>query len=289
MKIELKWTIPEDVLKEAFSKLDMDDKYYPIFSERAIRALNGIAIDYEPEQDDIDGALDIAIEYMNNYVGQIDAGLSELWAETYANNRLNDDVDHSAQEAYRKVLIEKGLDQAEKDLNIFACFLDNNPLFVKNYKYLFRFYGDTTKETYEFLKLYDSLIAKGRSEIYARQYALHHFDTPDEDYCHLYASKYEECVNKGIDNIKASLIADEYEACFDEHYPQDEAGKEFIKWYIIGYEYAIVNDIEDPKLFAKEYQKYYLSVLYPDVADSYIVKGRYDDIMRKIIPIRSGS
>ena len=289
MGINRDCTIPEEVLKESFSKLEIDDKYYPIFSERAIRALNGIAIDYEPEQDDIDGSLDIAIEYTNNYVGQTDAGLSELWATTYANNRLNDDVDHSAQEAYDRVLKENGLDQAEKDLNIFASFLDNNPLFVKNYKYLFRLYGDTTKETYEFLKLYDSLIAKGRSEIYARQYALHHFDTPDEDYCHLYASKYEECVNKGLDNIKASLIADEYEACFDEHYPQDEAGKESIKGYIIGYEYAIVNGIEDAKLFATEYQKYYFSVLYPDGDDPIVVKGKYDDLIRKIFPIKSGN
>lgn len=289
MEIELKWTIPEEDQKDAFSKLEIDDKYYSIFSERAIRALNGIADSYEPEQDDIDGALDIAKEYVKNYVGQIDAGLSELWADTYADNRLNDDVDHSAQEAYHKVLIEKGLDQAEKDLNIFACYLDDNLLFVKNYKYLFRFYGDTTKETYESLKIYDSLKAKGKSDIYARQYALHHIDTPDEDFCHLYASKYEECINKGIDNIKASLIAEEYEARYDEHYPLDDAGKEFIKGYIIGYEYAIVNGIEDPESFAKEYQKYYFSVLYPDGDDPYMVKGKYDDIIRKILPIKSGN
>lgn len=287
MEIELKWTIPDEDLKDAFGKLEIDDKYYPIFSERTIHALNDIAADYEPEQDDIDGALDIAKEYVKNYVGQIDAGLSEFWATTYADNRLNDDVDHSAQEAYHKVLIEKGLDQAEKDLNIFACYLDDNPLFVKNYKYLFRFYGDTTKETYESLKIYDSLKAKGKSDIYARQYALHHIDTPDEDYCHLYASKYEECINKGIDNIKASLIAEEYKARYDEHYPLDDAGKEFIKGYIIGYEYAIVNGIEDPESFAKEYQKYYFSVLYPDGDDLFVVKGKYDDIIRKIFPIKS--
>ena len=73
-----KWTISEGVLKVAFDKLAVDSKYYPLFVERANNALNDIAIGYEPEQDDIDGSIDIATECMNIYVGQIHAGLSEL-------------------------------------------------------------------------------------------------------------------------------------------------------------------------------------------------------------------
>lgn len=288
MEIEIKWTIPEDVMKEAFGKLEIDDKYYPVFSERAICALNGIATDYEPEQDDIEGALDIAKEYMNIYVGQIEAGLSELWATTYANYHLIEDVDDSAWKSYCIVCDKEGREQADNDLALFAYFLSDDPKFINNYIYLFK-NGNTINETNEFIQLYDSLIAKVKSEIYARQYSLHHIDTPDEDYCHLYASKYEECINKGIDNSKAQAIAEEYEARYDEHYPQDEAGKEFIKGYIIGYEYAIVNGVEDPKLFATEYQKYYISVLNPDGNDPFVVKGKYDDIIRKILPIKSGN
>ena len=52
---EQKWAIPEETLKVAFGKLEIDAKYYPLFVEKATKALNEIAIGYDPEQDDIDG------------------------------------------------------------------------------------------------------------------------------------------------------------------------------------------------------------------------------------------
>ena len=71
-----KWTISEGILKAAFGKLEVDSKYYPLFVERANKALNDIAIGYDPEQDDIDGSIGIATDFMNIYVGKIEAGLS---------------------------------------------------------------------------------------------------------------------------------------------------------------------------------------------------------------------
>ena len=100
---DLKWAIPEETLKVAFGKLEIDAKYYPLFVERATKALNEIAIGYDPEQDDIDGSLEIATDFMNIYVGQIEAGLSESWAEAYANHRLNEDVEDSAWAAFMAV------------------------------------------------------------------------------------------------------------------------------------------------------------------------------------------
>ena len=68
---EQKWAIPEETLKVAFGKLEIDAKYYPLFVEKATKALNEIAIGYDPEQDDIDGSLEIATDFMNIYVGQL--------------------------------------------------------------------------------------------------------------------------------------------------------------------------------------------------------------------------
>lgn len=110
------WNIPEKTLKVAFGKLEIDAKYYPLFVERATKALNDIAIGYEPEEDDINASLNIASEYMNIYVGQIDAGLSETLAETYAYYRLDEDVDDSAWEAFKAVHKSRGYIQAEKEL-----------------------------------------------------------------------------------------------------------------------------------------------------------------------------
>lgn len=281
MDIKQKWNIPKEVLKEAFDKLEIDSKYYPLFDERATKVLNDIAIGYEPEQDDIDGSIDIVTEYMNIYVGQIDAGLSELWATTYANNRLNDGEDNSAWEAYWKVCKSLNREIADKDLALFARFLDDNPRFVENYINIF-INGGTIKDTYDFLKLYDSLIEKGKSEVYAREYALHHIDTPDDDYCHLFATKFEECINKGIERDKAYTIAEAYEDCYDRHYPQDNdlEGKKFIDVYIQGFEYAIVNGINPPEKFAKDYQAAYYD---NGTKPSYAAKGEYDDIISKLL------
>ena len=276
-----KWTIPEEVLKVAFDKLEIDSKYYPLFDERATKALNDIAIGYEPEQDDIDGSIDIATEYMNIYVGQIDAGLSELWATTYANNRLNDEEDNSAWEAYWKVCKSQNREMADKDLALFARFLDDNPRFVENYINIF-INGGTIKETYDYLQLYDSLIEKGKSEVYAKQYALHHIDTPDDDYCHLFASKFEECINRGIERDKAYKIAEAYEDCYDRHYPQeyDVDGKKFIDVYIQGFEYAVENGVDSPEKFAKDYQEAYYN---NGEKPSCVSKGEYDDIIKVLL------
>lgn len=281
MDIKQKWNIPKEVLKVAFDKLEIDTKYYPLFVERANKALNSIAVGYEPEQDDIDGSIDIATEYMNIYVGQIDAGLSELWATTYANNRLNDGEDNSAWEAYWKVCKSLNREIADKDLALFARFLDDNSRFVENYINIF-INGGTIKDTYDFLKLNDSLIEKGKSEVYAREYALHHIDTPDNDYCHLFATKFEECINKGIERDKAYTIAEAYEDCYDRHYPQDNdlEGKKFIDVYIQGFEYAVVNDIDSPEKFAKDYQAAYYD---NGEKPSYVAKGEYDDSISKLL------
>ena len=276
-----KWTIPEESLKETFDKLEIDEKYYPIFSERANKALNGIADDYGLDQDDIDDSLEIATEYMNIYVGQIEAGLSETWAEAYANHRLNEDVDDSAWEAFMAVSKSLAYEQAKKELVHFARFLDNDPSFVENYAYFF-IYKWTIEDVKEFIKIKNSQIEQGKSEVYAREYALHHNCTPDDDYCHLFASKFEECINKGIDRDKAYTIAEAYEDCYDTHYPQDNdiEGKKFIDVYIQGFEYAIVNGIDSPKKFAKEYQAAYYN---NGERPSYVAKGEYDDIIKELL------
>ena len=265
----------------AFGKLEIDAKYYPLFVEKATKALNEIAIGYDPEQDDIDGSLEIATDFMNIYVGQIDAGLSETWAEAYANQRLRENVDDSAWEAYKAVSKSQGYEQAKKELVPFARFLDDDPSFVENYAYFF-IYKWTIEDVKEFIRIKNSLIEKGKSEVYAREYALHHNSTPDDDYCHLFASKFEECINKGIDTGNAYTIAEEYEDCYDLHYPQDNdlEGKKFIDVYIQGFEYAIVNGIDSPEKFAEEYRAAYYN---NGERPSYIAKGEYDDIISKLL------
>lgn len=288
MKIESKWTIADELLKEAFDKLEIDEKYYPVFCKRAIRCLNEIAANYEPEQDDIDSCLELSSEYMNIYVGQIEAGLSELWASTYAEYKISCDVDESAHETYNLVRDVQGQDKADEELSVFARFLSDDPRFIESYLEFFGRYM-SVKETNEYLSLYDSLIEKGKSAIYAKEYALHRFEEIDPDFCDLYASKYEECVNKGLDEEKAYIIATAYEDLFEEYWPEDDnvLGIEGHKAYITGFEYAIVNDMDSPHYFAREYEKEAIARLFPEATvPPGKVKGKYYDLIKRLYPIK---
>lgn len=101
MDTEQKWTISEDVLKKAFGNLGIDDVYYPVFKEEAISCFNDIAYDLEPESDDYDDCINIASEYIKEYVGQIKKGKSKVYAHAYA-----DAVNMEFQEIYCTIFAE---------------------------------------------------------------------------------------------------------------------------------------------------------------------------------------
>lgn len=277
------WTIADDVLKKAFRTLGLDVLYFPLFRKNAIERLNDVAATYEPEQDDIDSSMELAADWVKIYAEQIKLGLSKQWACSYADNRVSWSKDESANEAYNNVCNDLGEEEADKDLAIFIKSLSDDPVFVESYIDFFHDgFLDAGNRAHEYTNLYKSLLEKGKSDVYARQYARHRISTPDDEYCHLYASKYEECINKGIDSSKAEVIAEEYEDCYDTHYPQDDdlKEKEFIDVYIKGFEYAIVNGIDSPEDFAKEYQRaYYNNGKRP----SYVAKGKYDDIISELL------
>ena len=282
---EQKWTIAEETLKVAFGKLEIGAKYYPLFVEKATKALNDIVNGYDPEQDDIDDSLEIATDFMNIYIGQIDAGLSETWAETYAYHRLDEDADYSAWKAFIAVDKSRGYKEAKNELVHFARFLDDDTSFVESYANFF-IYKWTIEDVKEFTRIKKTLIEKGMSEVYAREYALHHNSTPDDDYCHLFASKFEECFNKGIGTDKAYKIAEAYENLYEEYWPEDNnlLGIEAHNGYMKGFEYAIDNDIDSPETFAEEYEKAYLHSLFPDEEEPPCkIKGKYDDIISKLL------
>lgn len=198
MEIEYKWTIEDDVLKESFGKLGIDDIFFPMFKERALYRLN-----------------DIAFEELEPY-----------------------DIDDS---------------------------IENASLFIKEYA-----------------------IQKnnGKSQIYSKQYALHILGDYDPAYCELYASKYEECINKGRDHRAAVIIATEYRNLYGKYWPEDDnyLGIEAHKGYMKGFEYAIDNCIGSPGTFAEDYMKAYLHSLFPDEEEPPCKsKGKYDDIISKLL------
>ena len=142
------------------------------------------------------------------------------------------------------------------------------------------------KKDPNYIKEYESQIKMGKSAIYAKQYALHLLDDYLPAFCELYASKYEECINKGRDEHAAAIIATEYEDLYDRYWPEDNnyLGIEAHKGYMQGFEYAIDNGIDPPEAFAEEYEKAYLHSLFPDEEEPPCKhKGKYDDIIGKLL------
>jgi hypothetical protein len=150
-------------------------------------------------------------------------------------------------------------------------------------------YDDGIENASEYTIQYATQIKKGKSPLYAIQYAKHHFENEDEDFCDFYASKYEESIKKGRDRIASIRIAEACERRFNL-WPNDNnlLGKEAIKGYMTGFEYGIDKKIDSPEEFAEEYLEVHLSKLFPDEKDPpYRIKRKYDDIIKKIFPIKS--
>lgn len=266
MKNQQKWTIAENVAKKAFGKLAIEENYYPLFKERAIFVLNENVDTIEPDSEEIDLSLVLSGEYIINYVGQIKLGQSELWADTYADNMLRESKDESVHESYITVEKKQGKDQADKDLTNFAKSICDDPLFVDKYVENVCDWIPKAEELAEdYVKIYKSLIAKGKSPIYARQFARFRNEW-EEKYCNLYASKYEECINKGRDEKNAIRIAHEYVKLYERYWPEDDnlMGIEAHKGYMEGFEYAIDNNIESPEKYAERFEVKYLAERFPD-------------------------
>ena len=115
MEIELKRTIPEKDLKEAFSKLGIEEEFYPVFKERALYRLNDIAYSREPEEYDYEDSIELASEYIKEYAVQIKKGKSKVYSHAYAyavNMEYQEVYCTIFAEAY-EVAIEHGQDKSE--------------------------------------------------------------------------------------------------------------------------------------------------------------------------------
>lgn len=202
MEVEYKWTIEDDVLKKSFAKLGIDDKFFPVFKDRALYRLNDIVLE-KLEPDDVDDSIENASQFIEEYAVQT-----------------------------------------------------NN----------------------------------GKSHIYAKQYALQILGENDPAYCELYASKFEESINKGRDEEKSRRIANAYKDLLYEYWPEEDnyLGIEGHKGYMKGFEYAIDNGIDSPYTFAEEYKEAYLHSLFPNEKEPPCKKkGKYGDIISKLLEINS--
>ena len=210
-------TLPEELLWDTFKKLQIESKFYPIFCQKADRYYN------EDWFDDDQFYIDYSLGCASSYVKMINKGLSELWAYTYTELKvryLYEDVD-SAFEAYNLIRDVKGKAQAEKELMLYASSVDEDPhsidlLVLKIKKYVL------IETTPEYKRIVNIMIAAGKSAIYAKRYALEKIGGLDDDFCHIYASMYEDCIINGrYQDFVNILRLTCYEIC-SKLYPKKE-------------------------------------------------------------------
>lgn len=195
MDIEQKWEIPVDLLKSAFDDLNIDKDYYSYFEERANRCVNELATQFAPElpdKEDFNKSIDTATTYIQEFVKQIRLGHSELWSDKYSYYLDAYGEVYSVESAYDAVKLKLGEEIADKELALYANSLYNDPIFVESYIYYFHDgFKDPEKIAKEYTGLYKSLIEKGKSSIYAKEYARHFINGYLENDCDYYASKFE--------------------------------------------------------------------------------------------------
>ena len=195
MDIEQKWKIPVDLLKSAFDDLNIDKDYYSYFEERANRCVNELATQFAPElpdKEDFNKSIDTATTYIQEFVKQIRLGHSELWSDKYSYYLDAYGEVYSVESAYDAVKLKLGEEIADKELALYANSLYNDPIFVESYIYYFHDgFKDPEKTAKEYTGLYKSLIEKGKSSIYAKEYARHFINGYLENDCDYYASKFE--------------------------------------------------------------------------------------------------
>lgn len=266
--------LTENIIKDHFLKTGVDEKYFSYFEAELKRCHKAFREEYpydenedeeeRAEEEKMEKAyIECANEYIKYYVKEREKGHSHNWANYYALGCV------SGFDEYELIhdVLDKLEDKEEKDrdLTIHAKSICDDPLFVDKYiENVQDRMPEAEEEAQKYVKIYKTLIAKGKSPIYARQFALFRSGCAEE-YCDLYASKYEESINKGRDERNTIRIAHEYVDLYERYWPEDDniLGIEAHKGYMEGFEYAVDNNIESPEEYAKKYEEEYLAKRFP--------------------------
>lgn len=290
--------LTESVIKELFVKTGVDEKYFSYYETELKRSHKAFREEYpyDENEDEEERAEDEKIEkaciecandYIRYYVEEREKGHGNKWSDSVARDRVGGEHEFFVYiNAYTSIENEA---EKDKELTIHAYSLNSDPFFIEQYKRYFIDQSEYPQEdAVKYTKTYLDCLSKGKSEVYAKQYALRLVDyCESKEYCELYASKYEESINKGRDESKTIRIANEYVDLYERYWPEDDniLGIEAHEGYMKGFEYAIDNDIDSPQIFAEEYEEFYLSILFPHEKDKSLKKQwKYEEHLKKLFP-----
>jgi len=268
----------EVIIQNIINENNFDKEVEEVFIKELSKSLTELSSDkYWVEEDDFDYSLRVCIEYGKNFAGKRKAGFSYIWSYTYADNMSYGEVDSFILECFsesKKVSYENAMN----DLKMHCMLYYEDDLFTD---YIIRMATDADSyikigienAAFNFSKFYTEQIKKGKSEIYAFQYAnLMAEEQLDSDYCEEYAYAYEKAICNGKDKVYAAEYAEKYGDIMVDIQQENvttESGKLRIEYaklkveaYINGWEYADMNNLKKSGLFIDYYEKEFLNTYY---------------------------
>ena len=230
--------------------------------------------DFESEDDSIQAsALSISIDYMHAFIELINKGHGETWAHEMAHS--NEDVERAAYFSYHDMKAENP-EQAEKEMLLYCKNTGGDEFFQKHFFFFFREMenpANIVEKATTYSDTYKEQIKKGKSEIYAHEYAFFLADDYNEIYCEDYAYAYEQAIVQNKSLEYAERYADEYASalvnikcrsgiCDDEDMISFAIEK--VNALMISWEYANEHELNDRKSFMAIYARIHLDTYYAD-------------------------
>ena len=199
--------LTDTIIHDSYLQLGLDDKYFPIYEEEVKRCYaelqDGCPDDEDTSDDDsnVMGSIQLSNQYIECYAGEIEKGHGEKWASVFTRNFVIGEKDDIVVYEALKAVEDKA--EKEKELDIHAKSLNEDPIFQQRYKTLVKeLDGNSEEMAKEYSLAYHNCIKKGKSDVYAHAYAS---VAPEyyEHFCKIYARAYELAISHGQNEFDA--------------------------------------------------------------------------------------
>jgi len=229
------------------------------------------------EEDTAANLLLVPVEHTNYYAKRRNEGFSIAWSKKYAEYKTSGDTRNLVMYCY-EASEEQDKQQADADLMTYFKVTKRDQLFID---YLLKRistgdrFGERSieKDVEEFVSNYNEQISKGKSKLYAYQYADWLIDDYHPIFCDDYAYIYEESINKGKSEEYAKEYAYQYasELVNVKRRSGISDDEESLNWakskakaHINAWQYANENELKSYDKFMEYYKHAYLDTLYSD-------------------------
>jgi hypothetical protein len=270
--------IGQDVLEQAVSQNNYNEECIKEFIRYVDYFLTELEQDNAIEEDRT-GAdlLTVPLEYTNYYAKIRNEGFSIAWSKKYADYKTSGETRNLLMHCY-EATEEQDKQQADADLMTYFTVTKRDQIFIDYFLKRISIgdrFGERSveKDVEEFVLNYNEQIRKGKSKLYAYQYADWLIDGYHPIFCEDYAYIYEESINKGKSEEYAHEYAEQYASelvNIKRRYgiSDDEESLNYAKAkakaHINGWEYAHDNVLKSYGKFMECYKHAYLNILYSD-------------------------